>query len=234
MKNLQALIIFGNNQTAQLAKYYLENDEKYRNKYKIIAFTVHKKYRKTDTFEGLPLVDFETLQDTYPPKGSKLYGDIMLFAPMTGKGLNKIREQVYLQGLDKGYKFISYISSKATVLTDKIGDNCFILEDNTIQPFVTIGNNCILWSGNHIGHHSVIKDNVFLTSHIVVSGNCVIEPYCWLGVNATLRNAITLAEGTLVAMSASIVKSTQPYTVYMGVPGKEKGKSDEPKVANSL
>ena len=43
------------------------------------------------------------------------------------------------------------------------GDNCFILEDNTIQPFVRIGNNVTLWSGNHIGHDSVIDDHCFIT-----------------------------------------------------------------------
>ncbi len=33
-----------------------------------------------------------------------------------------------------------------------------LLEDNTIQPFVSIGN-VTLWSGNHIGHHSTIHDH---------------------------------------------------------------------------
>ena len=75
---------------------------------------------------------------------------------MTGKNLNRIREKIYNEGKKKGYDFYSYVSPKATVLTNKIGENCFILEDNTIQPFVEIGNNCVLWSGNHIGHHSKI------------------------------------------------------------------------------
>jgi hypothetical protein len=46
-------------------------------------------------------------------------------------GLNKIRTRIYNEEKEKGYKFISYISSKATVLTKEIGENCFILEDNT-------------------------------------------------------------------------------------------------------
>ena len=74
-----------------------------------------------------------------------------------------------MKGKKKGYDFYSYVSPKATVLTNKIGENCFILEDNTIQPFVEIGNNCVLWSGNHIGHHGKIDDHVFITSHCVVS-----------------------------------------------------------------
>ena len=112
--------------------------------------------------------------------------------------------------------------------------NCFILEDNTIQPFVEIGNNCVLWSGNHIGHHSKIEDHVFITSHCVISGNCLIKSHSWLGVNCTLRNNLIIGNGSLIAMSASVVKNTDDFTVYLGVPAKPKGRSDIEKVAMSL
>ena len=222
------IIIFGTSQLAQLANYYIENDDWGYLLPKVIAFTQHKKYRTEDSFEGKPIVDFEELQHKYPPS------EYLLFAPITGKNLNKIREAVYNEGKEKGYDFYSYISPHATVLTDKIGENCFILEDNTIQPFVEIGNNCVLWSGNHIGHHSKIDDHVFITSHCVISGNCHIKSYCWLGVNCTLRNNLILEKGSLIGMAASVVKNTDEFTLYMGVPAKEKGRSDVDKIAMSL
>jgi sugar O-acyltransferase (sialic acid O-acetyltransferase NeuD family) len=218
------VIIFGINQSAELADYYIKNDTNLE----IVAFTVHKNFRNCDNFKDKPVVDFEDIEKKYP------INEYVLFAPMTGKNLNKIRESVYNEGKKKGYKFYSYLSSKATILTDKIGENCFILEDNTIQPFVEIGNNCVLWSGNHIGHHSKIEDHVFITSHCVISGNCLIKSYSWLGVNCTLRNALIIGNGTLIAMSASVVKNTDDFTIYMGIPAKPKGRSDEEKVAMSL
>lgn len=221
---MNKILIFGTNQLAELAEYYIKNDTKF----KITAFTVHKKFKDIDYFKEKPVVEFEEIEKTYPPS------EYLLFAPMTGKNLNKIRESVYNEGKKKGYKFYSYLSTKATILTNKIGENCFILEDNTIQPFVEIGNNCVLWSGNHIGHHSKIEDHVFITSHCVISGNCLIKSYSWLGVNCALRNNLTIAEGSLIAMSASVIKNTDNYTIYMGVPAKPKGKSDLEKVAMSL
>jgi acetyltransferase-like isoleucine patch superfamily enzyme len=98
-----------------------------------------------------------------------------------------------------------------------IGDNRFLLADNTIQPFVSIGNN-VLWSGNHIGHHSRIGDHVFFTSHVVLSGHCTVEPHCFFGVNATVRDRLTIAEGTLVGMGAVITKDTTAWSVYKGTP----------------
>ena len=109
---------------------------------------------------------------------------------------------------------MSYISSRCTHLAPAPpGDNCLILEDNTVQPFVTIGNN-VLWTGNHIGHDSVIGGHCFITSHVVVSGHVRVGAGSFLGVNATLRNAITIAPGSLIAAGAVIMKSTTPNGVY--------------------
>ncbi|HEU4930551.1 MAG TPA: hypothetical protein VFT48_00650, partial [Pyrinomonadaceae bacterium] len=94
-------------------------------------------------------------------------------------------------------------------------------EDNTIQPFTSIGNNVVLWSGNHIGHHSVIKDHVSFTSHVVLSGHCTVEPFAFFGVNATIRDGIHIAEGSFIAMAAAVVLNTEPWGVYKGNPAKK-------------
>ena len=110
----------------------------------------------------------------------------------------------------------NYISSRCSSLSQfQPGDNCFILEDNTIQPYVKIGNNVVLWSGNHIGHDVLIEDHCFITSHVVVSGFVKIERNCFLGVNATIRDGITIAPETLIAAGAIIMKDTEEKGVYL-------------------
>jgi len=209
MKNV---IIFGINDFAELAHFYLTHDSPHE----VVAFSVTQEYLKEETFKGLPVVPFESVEDKYPPE------DSAFFVPMTAKKMNRLREQFYYEAKAKGYKLISYISTHATVFPGvQIGDNCFILEDNTIQPFTSIGNNVVLWSGNHIGHHGCIKDHVFFTSHVVLSGHCIVEPYCFFGVNATIRDGLHIAEGTLVAMGACITKSTEPWGVYQGIPAQK-------------
>lgn len=204
------VIIFGTKDFAQLAQFYLQHDSEHE----VVALSVHERYLPPEKeLWGLPVVAFENIEKQYPPN------QYSFFAPMAPARMNRVRESVYLEIKRKGYPLISYVSSKATTFpTNKIGENCFILEDNTIQPFTTIGNNVVLWSGNHIGHHSVIKDHVMFTSHVVLSGHCIVEPYSFFGVNATVRDAIHIAEGTLVAMAAAIVKNTEPWGVYKGNP----------------
>jgi len=207
------VIIFGVQDFAQLAHFYLKHDSEHE----VVAFSVHERYLPAaKTFQNLPVVAFEKIHQAYPP------ADFRFFAPLSPSRMNRLREDVYRQIKEKGYELISYVSSKATVFPEvPIGDNCFILEDNTIQPFTAIGNNVVLWSGNHIGHHSIIKDHVSFTSHVVLSGHCVVEEFSFFGVNATIRDGVRIAEGSLIAMSASVTRDTEPWGVYKGNPAKK-------------
>ena len=200
------LVIFGAGDIARLAHYYFTRDSEHD----IAAFTVDQKYLQADTFLDLPLLPFEEVSNTYAP------GEYKMFVALSYARMNKLREQKYQQAKANGYELVSYVSSRCSFLTDNpVGDNCFILEDNTIQPFVKIGNNVTLWSGNHIGHDVIIEDHCFLASHIVVSGYVRIANNCFIGVNATLRNSITIAPETLIGAGAVIMKDTVAKGVYL-------------------
>ncbi len=206
---MASVILFGIKDFSELAYYYLENDSPH----KVVAFSVNREFLpEGSVFRGLPVVAFEDVQEIYKPS------EYQFFAPMSPKKMNRSRADVYQAIKDKGYSLISYVSSKATVFDNKIGDNCFILEDNTIQPFTIVGNNVVLWSGNHIGHHGVIHDHVTFTSHVVMSGHCDIGSFSFLGVNSTLRDGLKIAEGSFVAMAAAVVENTEPWGVYKGSP----------------
>lgn len=203
------VIIFGTEDVSLLAKFYLEKDSVHKPK----AFCVDASFLKDSYIEGIPVIAFEEVENCFSNENHNF------FCPLYD---NKLRELKSKQIKDKNYNLISYVSSKAT-LWSSVGENCFIMEDNTIQPYVSIGNNIIMWSGNHIGHHSVIKDNVFFSSHVVLSGHCNVESYSWFGVNCTIRDHVDIAEGSFIAMSSMVTKKTKAYKKYMGVPAREYG-----------
>jgi len=200
------LVIFGIGNIAQLAHYYFSTDSNYL----VVAFTVDEAYLVSNDFCGLPVVPFEKLEQYYS------HSDYELFIAVGYAKLNQIRKNKYFEGKSKGYHFANYISSRATVLNQgQIGENCFILEDNTIQPFVKLGDNITLWSGNHIGHHSIIHDHCFIASHVVVSGGVEIGESCFIGVNATLRDHIKIGEKSVIGAGALILADVAPDSVYI-------------------
>ena len=198
------LVIFGAGDIAKLAHFYFRTDSQHQ----VAAFVVDAAFKNADTFDGLPLVTVEEAINRYPP------ATYDAFVAISYAQMNRLRRAKYEQMRAAGYRCVSYVSSRCTYLTSPPGDNCFILEDNTVQPFVTIGNNVTLWSGNHIGHDSVIEDHCFISSHVVVSGHVRVGAGSFLGVNATLRNSITIAPESLIAAGAVIMKSTVAKGVY--------------------
>lgn len=200
------LVIFGAGDIARMAQVYFDRDSAHE----VVAFTVDAAYRTADTFGGLPLVDAESVIERYPPD------EYDMFVALSYSKMNHLRAEKYAQMKGIGYQLASYVSSKCTYLSEHPpGDNCFILEDNTIQPFVRIGSNVTLWSGNHVGHDVSIGDHCFISSHVVISGHVSIGAYCFIGVNATLRNSIQIAPETLIGAGAVIMKNTRAKSVYL-------------------
>lgn len=201
------LVIFGCGEIGQLAHYYFSRDSDYE----VVAFTVDRDHLPGPVFCGLPVVAFDRVADMYPPSEHDL------FVALSYSKLNAVRMGKYAEAKALSYELASFVSPLATVLNDgRIGDNCFVFEDNTIQPFAEIGNNVTLWSGNHIGHHAVIADHCFLASHVVVSGGVKIGEQCFIGVNATLRDHVVIGARCVIGAGALLLSDAEPDGVYIG------------------
>ena len=205
-KSKKNVVIFGTGSFAEVVKFYLTHDSEY----KVIAFCASANAIVEDEYLGLPLVPFEEVEKIFHPDTCSM------FIAIGYAQLNAVRARFFHEAKAKGYALISYVSSKATHWGDtKFGENCFIFENNTIQPFVVIDNDTIVWSGNHIGHHTSIGAHCFITSHAVVSGHCSIGAYSFIGVNATIGDATTIGERNIIGPSALIQKNTGSDEVFL-------------------
>ncbi len=200
------LVIFGAGDIARLAHHYFTKDSPHD----VVGFVTDPGHRTADSFLGLPWVDPEQLADRFPASEHEA------FVAISYARMNQVRAEKYRRLKEEGYRLATYVSSRCSYLSDAPpGDNCFILEDNTIQPFVTIGSNVTLWSGNHIGHDSRIGDHCFISSHVVISGHVTVGNYSFIGVNATLRNSITIGDASLIGAGSLVMKDTRPKSVYV-------------------
>jgi sugar O-acyltransferase (sialic acid O-acetyltransferase NeuD family) len=202
------IVIFGTGQIAEVADFYFTHDSDYN----VVAFSVDSAYISGDTYLGRPIVPFEEVAQRYPP------ADYGIFVAVSYSGLNALRAAKFATAREMGYEAVSYVSSKATTFPDLThGANCFILEDNTIQPFARIGDDVTLWSGNHLGHHSVIGNHCFLASHIVVSGGVEIGESCFIGVNVTIRDHVKVGAKCILGAGTLILADAEDGGVYSPV-----------------
>lgn len=201
------LIIIGDSAFAEIAYEYFTHDSEYR----VVAFSVEREFITRADLFGVPVVPLEELETYYDP------GSHYFYAALVYTQMNRLRTRLYESAKAKGYRPASYISSRAFVWPNvEVGEHCFIFEHNTVQPFARIGSNVVLWSGNHIGHHSVVKDNCFISSHVVISGFCSVGRNCFIGVNATFGNNLEVGDDCLIGAGALIARDVPKDTLVKG------------------
>lgn len=200
------VVIFGTGEGADIAFRYITADSPHD----ICGFTVDKDRLTVTEFHGLAVVDFENVESVFPTAEYKM------FVPLGFQGMNKLRYKKYSEAQDKGYQFISYISSSIPRIEEfDIGDNCLILENQSINLDASIGNNVVMWSGNHVGNHAAIRDHTWLSSHVSINSHVTIESFCFLGSNSTISNNITIARNSFIGANVLITQDTVENGVYL-------------------
>jgi acetyltransferase-like isoleucine patch superfamily enzyme len=200
------IVVFGAGQIAEVAKVYLDAHSADR----IVGFTVDAAFRKSDTFLGLPLVAWEELEQRFPP------GSVQLLGPLSYRKLNEFRRDRHLEGKARGYAFTSFIHPASLVYATEVGENCFILEANVIQPFVRIGAGVMMWSGNHIGHHVEIGDYCFLSTHVGLGSGVRLGERCFLSGKVGIDSDVEIGAGCFLGGGAVVKKNLPPESVVPG------------------
>ena len=204
--NLKKVVIFGISDFASQVSFYLKQDSDYE----VVAYTVNAEYNTKKVFLDLPVVDFEEVQEKYPP------AEFAMFIAIGYHKLNATRTTKFKEAKEKGYHLISYLCSRNTYWNDLIfGENCFIMEGNIFMQNVRIADNVIIAIGNKIGHDSVIEENCFLTSNIMLGGFCTIKRNTFIGLSTVVRDKTTVDEYNILGAGAIILKNTKKRSSYL-------------------
>jgi len=206
----EPLVIFGTGTLAEIAAYYLTYD----GGYEVCGHTDLPEFL-TDTTAvrlGRQVVPWPEAIERFPP------AQFAAFVAVGYRKTNSIRRQRFDEVVAAGYRLATYVSPRAVNHAESIGVNCFILEQNVLQPFTRIGDNVTMWSGNHLGHHSVVEDNCFITSQVVISGKCRIGANSFIGVNACLRDGVTIGEKSVLGAGSIVMKDCPSRSVFAPIP----------------
>lgn len=200
------IVIFGTGKIADVIQYYMREESKLP----VVAFTADEKYIEKESFNDLPVIPFENIEEEYPP------GEFDMFIALGYQELNELRANKVKEAREKGYELISYLHPDSSAPKDlEYGDNCFIMNNVCIHPRVKLGDNVFVWSGAMIGHHSEVGDNCWLTSCANVSGDVKVGKNCFFAVNATTGNSIEIGDDCFLGANALITKSLENNKVMI-------------------
>jgi hypothetical protein len=153
------LVLVGAGEFAQIACEYFRHDSDYD----VLAFSVEREYLAQPVLADCPVVPYEALEQHYPPE------EVELFVAVPASQLNRLRRRFYLDAKRRGYRFASYVSTRAFVWRNAVvGENCFIFEGNVVQPFVRIGD------GSFVGVNATFNDGVKVAPDNVIGAGALV------------------------------------------------------------
>ncbi len=198
----KGIYIYGVGHFAEYAAYVFNNDSDFVVKGFCIEKAYHNEIKDTQSADKIAVLENlhkELKQD-----------DCFLFIAV---GNNIVRERIFQTAKQFNYKMATYISSKANVWENlEIGVNCFVDEGTTLQPFIQIKDNSILFVCN-IGHHSVIGEHSLLSASIL-GGNVTIGKCSYLGMNSVVKQNVKIGEKNILGMGCIIENDTDPGAVF--------------------
>lgn len=202
MKNI---IIFGANDLGRLLKYYIEKEDP-RN---VVAFTMNRDYIEKDSFLGLPIVEFETIEKKYSTE------DYEILIAIGNSKMNNVRKKIFEECNKKGYTVASFIHPSCSIHSNDIGEGNILLENCLVYPYSKIGKGNLLWDHVLISHDCVVGDFNTFSSYADLCGYVKIGNNGYFGKHCILNDFMEVADYTLVGAAAYAKKNTKPYDVVV-------------------
>jgi acetyltransferase-like isoleucine patch superfamily enzyme len=148
--------------------------------------------------------------DRFPPD------EFLAFVPLGSARMNLLRAEKYQLLKSLGFRFISYVHGSNRLAGHcEIGENCFILENQSVNFDAVIGDNVVIWSGCQIGDRSRVGDHAFLAAHVVLNGDVAVGEYSYLGSNCNISNSVQIGRQSFIGANALITQNTTERAVHV-------------------
>lgn len=72
----------------------------------------------------------------------------------------------------------------------------------------------------HIAHNVVVQRNASVVAHAMIAGSCVIGKDSWIAPCASLREYVSVGEGSTLGLGAVATKNIPPGETWIGIPAR--------------
>ena len=79
-----------------------------------------------------------------------------------------------------------------------------------------VGNHCMFMTGAHVGHDSVVGNNVIMISHAVLGGHVVVSDGAMIGGNSAVHQGVRVGTGAMIGGMTGLEADLIPFGMAMG------------------
>ena len=106
-------------------------------------------------------------------------------------------------------------------------------DDNVLREFTTlhggtgqvtrVGSRCFVMNKVHVGHDSVIDDDVTLAANATLAGHVAVGPGANVGLSCAVHQHRVVGPGAMVGMGAIVTRDVPPFATAVGAPARVRG-----------
>ena len=132
----------------------------------------------------------------------------------------KIRNDIATR-LQKNYSLFPLNIIHPTVYiceTVQLGSGLMMMPRSIINSYTKVGDNCIINTNASIDHECTIGHGVHVMGGAVVTGRVTIGDYATIGSNATILPDLEVGEGAFIGAGAVVTKNVPAGVTVVGIP----------------
>jgi sugar O-acyltransferase (sialic acid O-acetyltransferase NeuD family) len=144
--------------------------------------------------------------------------EIVLINTIVGSIQKRVETTRYF--LDLGYRFTNIVHPGVNTKYVTLGVGNLVYENALIQPFVSIGNHCVISSNSGIAHETTIGDYCFIGGASYICGKVEIEDEVFIGTGAKVLPRLKIGRSAEVGAGTIVHKPIRERQVVIGAYGK--------------
>lgn len=132
-----------------------------------------------------------------------------------------LREKIFLQVKELGYKLTNLISPTVTVPQSvKIGCGVIIKDFSYISVDIEVDDNVIIQSNTSIGHNVHIGKHSIVSSQSVLAGGVDVGTRTYVAIGCMIKELIKIGSDSIISMGSVVNANMSDNVIVQGNPAK--------------
>ena len=109
------------------------------------------------------------------------------------------------------------VIGQRNVLREHVTVNCGTVKG---RARTTVGNDCFLMVGTHVGHDCIVGDHTVLSNNTLLAGHCTVGDYVIVGGGAAIVQFVRIGAYAFISGLSGVTKDVVPYAYVIGHRGR--------------
>lgn len=140
---------------------------------------------------------------------------------IVGIGNNKIRLEKQIQLAKLNASLITLIHPRAVISNmSYISIGSVVMANVVINPFVKIGQACIINTSATVDHDCILADGVHVSPGSHLAGGVSVGTNSWIGIGSNIIQLVNIGDNVIVGAGSTVIHSITSSQTVIGSPAK--------------